>query len=74
MSDYIDNEIYNLCECIQDNGQQLKSGGMASIRFAELFRVSVRRRYVEALQSQSRREPLYLCATLRYGAAANNLS
>lgn len=41
MSDYLDNEIYSLCEAIQDNGQTLKSGGLASIKFIELFKVSV---------------------------------
>lgn len=41
MTDYLDNEIYNLCESIQDNGQALKSGGIATIRFIELFKVSV---------------------------------
>lgn len=40
MSDYLENEIYNLCECIQDNGQTLKSGGLATIKFIELFKVS----------------------------------
>lgn len=42
MSDYLDTEIYNLCEAIQDNGTPLKSGGIASIKFIELFRVSRR--------------------------------
>lgn len=40
MSDYLDNEVYNLCESIQDNGKKLQSGGIASIRFIELFKVS----------------------------------
>lgn len=40
MSDYIESEIYNLCEAIQDKGTPLKSGGLAQIRFIELFRVS----------------------------------
>lgn len=39
MTDYLDNEIYNLCESIQDNGQALKSGGLAVIKFIELFKV-----------------------------------
>lgn len=42
MSDYIDNETYALCEAIQDNGKQLKSGGIATIKFIELFRVSIK--------------------------------
>lgn len=40
MSDYLDSEIYNLCEAIQDNGTPLKSGGIATIKFIELFKVS----------------------------------
>lgn len=40
MTDYLDSEIYNLCEAIQDNGKALKSGGIATIRFIELFKVS----------------------------------
>lgn len=40
MSDYLDSEIYNLCEAIQDNGTPAGSaGGIASIKFIELFRV-----------------------------------
>lgn len=45
MSDYLDSEIYNLCEAIQDSGTQLKSGGIAQIRFIELFKVSSRCRF-----------------------------
>lgn len=45
MTDYVDNEIYNLCESIQDNGQPLKSGGLAQIKFIELFKVSLRGRF-----------------------------
>lgn len=41
MSDYLDSEIYALCEAIQDNGKALKSGGLATIKFIELFRVSI---------------------------------
>jgi len=38
MSDYLENEIYALCEAILDNGK--KTGeGMASIKFIELFKV-----------------------------------
>lgn len=39
MTDYLENEIYNLCESIQDNGKATGTG-MASIRFIELFKVS----------------------------------
>lgn len=42
MTDYLDNEIYNLCEAIQDNGKK-SSQGLASIKFIELFKVSMRR-------------------------------
>lgn len=41
MSDYLDSEIYNLCDAIRDSGKQLKSGGLAQIRFIELFKVSI---------------------------------
>lgn len=40
MSDYLDSEIYNLCDAIRDSGTLLKSGGLAQIKFIELFRVS----------------------------------
>lgn len=40
MSDYLECEIYNLCDAIQENGTPLKSGGIATIRFIELFKVS----------------------------------
>lgn len=40
MSDYLDCEIYNLCDAIRDNGTPLKSGGLAVIPFIELFKVS----------------------------------
>lgn len=41
MNEYLDTEIYALCEAIQDNGTALKSGGLAVIKFIELFKVSV---------------------------------
>lgn len=40
MSDYLESEIYALCDAIRDNGTPLKSGGLATIRFIELFKVS----------------------------------
>lgn len=40
MSDYLESEIYNLCESIRDEGNPLKSGGIATIRFIDLFKVS----------------------------------
>lgn len=40
MSDYLESEIYSLCEAIQDNGTPLKSGGIATIKFIDLFKVS----------------------------------
>lgn len=40
MSDYLESEIYALCDAIRDSGTQLKSGGIAQIRFIELFKVS----------------------------------
>lgn len=42
MSDYLDSEIYNLCESIRDNGTKVKSGGIAQIKFIELFKVTMR--------------------------------
>lgn len=41
MSDYLEQEIYQLCEAIQDEGQALKSGGIAQIKFIDLHRVSI---------------------------------
>lgn len=39
MTDYLDAEIYELCEAIRDSGKK-GSEGIASIRFIELFKVS----------------------------------
>lgn len=41
MSDYLDSEVYNLCETIQDNGIAVKTGGLAQIKFIDLFKVRV---------------------------------
>lgn len=46
MSDYLDSEIYALCEAIQDNGPS-KTGGQPSIKFIELFKVSIANRTVQ---------------------------
>lgn len=41
MSDYLESEIYALCDAIQDHGTPAPAGtGMATIKFIDLFRVS----------------------------------
>lgn len=40
MTDYLESEIYALCEAIKDNGESAGSAGIAKIKFIELFKVS----------------------------------
>lgn len=40
MHEYLDTEIYQLCECIKDEGQPGSGGSLAQIKFIDLFRVS----------------------------------
>lgn len=41
MNEYLESELYQLCETIQDNGNPLSSGGIATIKFIDIFRVSI---------------------------------
>lgn len=40
MHEYLDTEIYQLCECIRDEGKASAGGALAQIRFIDLFKVS----------------------------------
>lgn len=55
MSDYLDTEIYSLCEAIADNGTAPagSANGIATIKFIELFRVSRARRFTELASALS---------------------